>query len=278
MTPRDMQRLLTAAGYYKGEIDGLMGAKSRAAAFAVLNRHTDKVRALATWSNQRAVVAACQLILFYAGHSPGAIDGFVGQNTREAFNDWAAAQSSQGARQLEQTPVPGYTPIKTRFPSQAGCVAFYGKPGLEGSAADKAMQSKLVDVVFPFAFRIDYNLSQKATRMRLHEKCAESAQRAINQAVNYYGETQFRKLGLDRFAGSYMARLMRGSKTTFSMHAYGCAHDWYAEPNGLTTRCPQALFCGDDYKPYFDIWEAHGWTSLGRAIGRDWMHLQAATL
>ena len=46
----------------------------------------------------------------------------------------------------------------------------------------------------------------------------------------------------------------------------------------MTTRCPQALFCGHEYRKFFDICEAHGWLSLGRAIGRDWMHVQAATL
>ena len=62
------------------------------------------------------------------------------------------------------------------------------------------------------------------------------------------------------------------------MHAYGCAIDHYAAPNGLTTRAPQALFSGKDYVEFFDIWESFGWVSLGRAIGRDWMHIQAARL
>ena len=273
----DAQRLMAAAGYYKGKLDGLLGSESRKAAFKILDRHPNLVKPTSSWSNQRAAIAAAQIVLTFAGYSPGAIDGYAGHNTNEAFNDWAA-QIGQGGRQLGLEPVDTHTPVKSSFPSQAGCVAFYGKPGLAGSAEDKAMQAKLVDVTFPFAFRIDYNLDQKATRMRLHSKCAESAQKAINQTVNYYGESQFRKLGLDRFAGSYMPRLMRGSKTTFSMHAYGCAHDWYAAPNGLTTRCPQALFCGEEYKAFFDIWEANGWTSLGRAIGRDWMHLQAASI
>lgn len=274
----DIQRLLTAAGYYKGRLDGLLGAESRSAAFKILDRHPELVKASNSWSNQRVAIAAAQIILKFAGYDPGGIDGYAGHNTREAFNDWDAQLTSQGGRQLAQTPSNTYTPVKSAFPSQAGCVAFYGKPGIEGSAADKAMQKELVEVTFPFPFRIDYNLDQKATKMRLHKKCAESALKAINQVVNYYGESQYKKLGLDRFAGSYMPRLMRGSKTTFSMHAYGCAHDWYAAPNGLTTRCPQALFCGEEYKAFFDIWEANGWTSLGRAIGRDWMHLQAASL
>ena len=278
MNSFDMQRLLAAAGYYRDKIDGLLGVKSREAAFKILDRHTKLHRANRAWSNQRVVIAACQIVLLYAGYDPGTIDGYLGNNTREAFNDWSAAISTQGPRQLDQTPVDTYTPGKSPFPSQAGCVSFYGKPGLTGSTEDKAMQALLVDVVFPIPFRIDYNLDQKATRMRLHKKCAESAQKAINQTINFYGEDQFRKLGLDRFAGSYMPRLMRGSSKTFSMHAYGCAHDWYAAPNGLTTRCPQALFCGEEYQPFFDIWEANGWTSLGRAIGRDWMHLQAASL
>jgi len=278
MNNSDMQRLLAAAGYYRDRIDGALGMKSREAAFKILDRHPTLHKANRAWSNQKVVIAACQIVLLFAGYDPGAVDGLLGHNTREAFNDWDAVNSTQGARQLPRDPVDTYTPVKSAFPRQAGVVAFYGKPGVAGSAEDKEMQKQLVDVTFPISFRIDYNLDQKATRMRLHKKCAASAQKALEQAVNYYGESQYRKLGLDRFAGSYMPRLMRGSKTTFSMHAYGCAHDWYAAPNGLNTRCPQALFCGEEYKAFFDIWEANGWTSLGRAIGRDWMHLQAASL
>jgi hypothetical protein len=99
----------------------------------------------------------------------------------------------------------------------------------------------------------------------------------MTKALQHYGYPKIQELGLNRFAGSYNHRKMRGG-SSWSMHAYGCAIDFYAEPNGLRTRCPDALFCGQDYIAWFDIWESVGWTSLGRAIGRDWMHIQAASM
>lgn len=113
--------------------------------------------------------------------------------------------------------------------------------------------------------------------MTIHEKCADSAERALREIAKNYTLPTLQRLGLDRFAGSYNHRKMRGGDS-WSMHAYGCAIDFYAAPNGLRTPCPTALFCGEEYKTFFDIWEAEGWTSLGRAINRDWMHIQAARL
>jgi hypothetical protein len=125
--------------------------------------------------------------------------------------------------------------------------------------------------------RLDYDMSTVVTRIRLHEECALSAKEALTEIYFSYGEDDLVRLGLNRLAGGYMHRRMRGG-SAWSMHAYGCAIDFFAGPNGLTTRCPTALFCGREYVKFFDIWEKHGWVSLGREIGRDWMHVQAARL
>lgn len=83
--------------------------------------------------------------------------------------------------------------------------------------------------------------------------------------------------GIDRYAGAYTHRKMRGG-SKWSMHAFGCAIDFYAEPNGLRTRCPQALFCGTDYKDFLDIMEAHEWLPAIRLWGADAMHFQRARI
>lgn len=269
MDNKDVQRLLTAAGYYNGGIDGDIGSKSLTAINRILEaRISECVSDPAKWSAKRRMIGAAQLVLKHAGYAVGSIDGYAGVNTEEALRAWDFFRLHGKAEEIDRTPIK--PAIKTPFPKQKDCAKFYGNPGPE-------IAKQLVSITLPFKMRIDWNLNQKTDELRFHRKCADSALAAWRAIYAHYGEDRLRKLGLDRNAGTYMHRLMRGG-TSWSMHAYGCAEDIYAGPNGLRVRCPQALFCGEDYKAFFDIWESHGWTSLGRAIGRDWMHVQAATL
>lgn len=269
MSPSDVQRLLAAAGYYTGAIDGDIGPKSLAAIEAILGAHAAECTSdPARWSATRRLVGAGQLVLRDAGHAPGAIDGYAGNQTAGALMEWNHRQVYGEDLVLDATPTG--PPVASDFPKQSGCDAYYGKPGPE-------VERQLVMVDLPFTMRLDWNLRKDVKRAQLHRRCADSAKAALREILRSYGEGELRRLGLDRNAGTYNPRRMRGG-TAWSMHAYGCAWDFYAAPNGLTTRCPQALFCGSEYRKFFDIWEAHGWISLGRAIGRDWMHVQAARL
>lgn len=268
MQSTDIQRLLAAAGYYNRAIDGIMGEKSWTAVNRVLQgRSFELPDGWQEWNPPRMAIAAAQLILKYANHPVGAIDGLWGNLTAGALLEWNHWQVYNGKLVLDQKPI---KEIKTKFPSQSECNYFYGNPGV-------AIQQQLISVPLPFVLRLDWDLSTTVDSVRLHEKCAESAEEAFKQVYKVYGEARIRVLGLDRYAGGYNHRRMRGGKS-WSMHAYGCAMDFWALPNGLTTRCPAARFCGDEYTEFFDIWESYGWVSLGRAIGRDWMHIQAASL
>lgn len=275
MDAKSIQRLLAASGYYKGGIDGVLGDKSYAAIRNVLSRHEKLCTSdPSKWSKKRQAIGAAQIILKFAGYEPGAIDGYAGVNTEEALRAWDYFRLHQKKEVIDRTPIPSYKPTAnatTNWPKQKDCPKFYGQPGTS------ALTSQLRSYTLPLAMRIDWNLSQKTTKVQLHEKCGDSAMRVMEQVVRHYGEAQWRKLGLDRNAGTYNSRKMRGG-TSWSMHAYGCAWDFYAAPNGLRVPAPQALFSGEAYKPFFDIWESEGWTSLGRAINRDWMHVQAAYL
>lgn len=156
------------------------------------------------------------------------------------------------------------------LPRQSEVGAFYGAPGTQ-------IEAQLVTAELPFHLRLDWDLEKTVRRVRLHKKCAPAFVAAMTEVWTEYGEKQFRALGIDRFAGGYNHRVMRGGKS-WSMHAYGCAVDFYAGPNGLKVRCPDALFCKPEYKDFLDIMEKHGWLSALRLWGADAMHFQMARL
>lgn len=266
---QDAQRLLGAAGYYEGAIDGILGPKTNAAVSKLILNHYPQDHQIHVWTKERRAIAAGQLVLKYAGYEVGGIDGWVGNMTIGALLEWNHKETYSRRLNLSPLGLP-VNRIETRFPKQQNVVAFYGQPGIE-------IEHQLEYADAPYKLRIDYDLSKTRNRLRLHSKCIESAILAMEDIAKEYSATERVAYGIDRFAGDYFHRKMRGG-TSWSMHAYGCAIDWYAAPNGLTTRCPQALFCKPEYKTFFDIWESHGWVSLGRAIGRDWMHVQAAGL
>lgn len=273
----DIQTLLTASGYYKGRIDGGWGDQTITAADTIVKRHLAKLAPGFDLKNTtRLVVAAAQLVLLFTGNQPGAIDGYWGHNSQNALENWLSVTKTGKPVVVDRTPVA--TQVVTKlFPSQAGCVAYYGQPGLPGTANERAMAAKMVSIQLPFPFRIDFALDKHTKTIQLHNKCAESAEVAYQRVFEHYGHDKMVELGLDRFAGSYVPRVMRGG-TSFSMHAYGCAIDTYAGPNGLHVHKPTALFSKPDYAKWFDIWAELGWTSLGRVIDRDYMHVQAAHL
>lgn len=260
-----VQILLTANGRYKGAIDGFAGPQTMKAVESLLNIRQPKAL---TWSKTRQLVAAAQIILAFGGYTPGAIDGYWGNQTAGAYLEWNAIYHTGKALKLPQDSK--IEPVKSEFPPQSQFSQFYGAPGIE-------LERQLVIVETPYDLRIDWNLNQVTRKIRIHPRCANSLSTVLEDILSEYGKDKIKALGLDRFAGSYAHRKMRGG-SSWSTHAYGAAIDWYAAPNGLTTPCPTALFCKKEYKPFLDIWESHGWTSLGRAINRDYMHFQAGSI
>lgn len=267
MKVSDVQILLTASGYYNGGIDGVIGDKTLVAVSKILTRNLVNAE---TWSTKRRLIAAAQLVLNATGNEAGEVDGYAGHNTEEALAAWYFQNQHAKREAVKRTPLPTKSTPKGIFPHQNQCPTFYGTPGSD-------IASQLVAFRPAYDMRLDWKLGSKVRTIRLHKKCVSSADKAINRIKITYGQDRLRQLGLDRYAGAYNHRKMRGG-TSWSMHAYACAIDFYARPNGLRMRCPQALFCKPEYSDFFDIWEEFGWTSLGRAIGRDWMHVQAADL
>lgn len=73
-----------------------------------------------------------------------------------------------------------------------------------------------------------------------------------------------------------MRKMRGGSK--WSMHAWGIAIDIDPSNNRLRWGKDKARLARPEYDEWWQIWEGHGWTSLGRVKDYDWMHIQAARL
>lgn len=266
MKNREIQIAMAAAGFYRGGIDGDLGPKSVAARDAILK--TTPVNT-ARWSKKRKWVAAVQSALRDLKYDPGIVDGYYGHNTREALNTLLHKLATGRQEVVEREPV-GIVGSSDKIPHQRDRHKFYGDPETE-------VPNRLVIVELPFYLRIDWNLRQKTNRITVHQLCGPSIEAAVTETYRFYGEDEWRRLGLDRYAGGYNKRKMRGSNS-WSTHASGCAVDFYAQPNGLRTRCPDALFCRPEYKNFLDIMQDHEWFPAIRLWGADAMHFQRATL
>jgi hypothetical protein len=100
---------------------------------------------------------------------------------------------------------------------------------------------------------------------------------ALEEVLATYGTEAIHRLGLDVYGGSYNYRAT-SSEAALSMHAWGIALDFAPATNAYHTRAPRATLSHPDCTPWWQIWESHGATSLGRSCGYDWMHLQFAKL
>ena len=270
MNNRHIQMVLAAGNYYDGGIDGAIGTKTMKAIAAVEAKHAAAYTFDPnTTFRKRRLTAAVQAVLAELDHDPGAVDGWDGVFTQEALNAFLFKQVNGAPEEIKRTPLPA-APGSTEVPRQADVGTYYGRPGAD-------IESKLVTIQLPFKLRIDWNLRQRTNKIRVHNRASAQLEKALIEVRAHYGEEKMSALGIDRYAGAYNKRRMRGG-SKWSMHAYGCAIDFYAQPNGLRTRCPDALFCGDEYQPFLDIMEANEWLPAVRLWGADAMHFQRARL
>lgn len=270
MQIRHLQLVLAETGHYTGGIDGLIGPKTLAAMHDLESHH----RSLYTFdpsstTDARRHAAALQAGLKQLGHDPGLVDGWWGVNTEEALNAFLFKTAHGRDEVIERTPSAGFTPSSS-VPHQNDVASIYGQPG-------EQVKSRLRTIDLPFPLRLDWNLRKKVSRVTIHRDCAEQLVAALSAVRDHYGAERMHELGIDRYAGGYNHRKMRGG-SKWSMHAYGCAVDFYAAPNGLRARCPQALFCGAEYQPFLDIMQEHEWLPALRLWGADAMHFQRARL
>ena len=251
-----------------GPVDGIIGPKTMKAVQDFLHREELEGKWVG-WANYNQVVLAAQVIMGLSGINPGRLDGYWGPRTDTAHEEWeefaATGRILRNFRDDED-----YKDDAHVFPMQRerDLIEFYGEPG---------DSSKQRFITLPYEMRLAWDTDQRIRRVRCHELVAKSLQEALEDVLDIYGYQEISDLGLDLFGGILSVRKKRGG-TTWSMHAWGAAIDIDPEHNKLRWGRDKARMAKPDYDEWWQVWEDLGWTSLGRARDRDFMHIQAVRL
>lgn len=275
LAPTDIQRLLRAAGYYNGDLDGDLGPKSQAAIHTLLKARAKELPS--GWEGLRMprhAVMAVQLILKHADFEVGPIDGFAGMLTKQALADWNMLQATGKKPESwrpDDTPEEDETPTKSQISwgRQKDMEKKFGPAGGPQCTRGK--------VHLPYEMVLAWDTSSPVSTISCHEMVALSIERTLMRIASVYSPEEIRTLGFHLFGGCFNFRKKRGG-STLSTHAYGVALDFDPERNQLKWGRDRARLAKDDAIPWWRCWEAEGWTSLGRARNFDWMHVQAPGL
>jgi hypothetical protein len=159
-----------------------------------------------------------------------------------------------------------------KWPLQSECDQFYGNPrGRDGNVSPAWYEANITKITPPFKVMFGHI---SMTKLVIHKKCAQSAQRILNSVWDKIGHDQAKAdaLGISKFSGSFNYRVIRGGNR-LSMHAYACAWDWDAPENMMNDSTP--LFTKDH--PFAVAHAEENWEWGGLWTGRsDAMHWQAA--
>lgn len=268
MNDQELQKRLVSFQIFPGPVTGVIDAATLTAINAFLNFGNIKVPS--NWSTARRTLAAKQLVCQKDGIDAGTIDGQMGPQTQFAFDVYAEAQ---GGGPIASIPDRDTAPARAAprgippiWPRQADVPSFYGAVG--------ANQAKLI---LPYRMKLAWDKSKPVTSFSIHQKVHDSALRCLTKIATIYDEQARADLGIDLFGGCLNVRKMRGG-SNWSMHSWGIGIDFDPERNALKANRKTARLARPDAEPFWQVWEAEGWVSLGRARDFDWMHVQAARL
>ena len=133
----------------------------------------------------------------------------------------------------------------------------------------------LVALVPPYPMVAAWRVDQPLRVIRCHRLVAPSLARVLAGIRRLWpADHALRAAGLHLFGGCYAHRLVRGSRKTLSLHAYGAAIDLDPDHNGLGCPPARAAMPG----AVVALFEAEGWTWGGRFSRPDPMHFQATSL
>lgn len=256
------QRILNIRTGARLEEDGVFGSRSVAASTGWITWAFRGVPDASRW-----VAAVIQKEALSRGVITGPFDAYWGSQTEDAADrlrrqfagDWSVPTRPDEVHDEISSDKSG---IRCWSPSTA---AFRDRYGSEGRRQDF--------VHSPYVLKLDWDLSTSITRFMAHQLLVTPIERAMQDTLSHYGPDEISRLGLDRFGGCLNVRAKRGGSTP-STHSWGAAVDWYPSRNRLKQTRMSALFAKKPYEAFLDIWEAHGFMSLGRCYDFDWMHLQ----
>ena len=126
----------------------------------------------------------------------------------------------------------------------------------------------------PFPLTIAWDTSVTVKRIRCHKLEVANVEDIFFSILDAYGLEKIKALGINLFGGCFNYRAMRGG-SSWSRHAWGTAIDLDPQRNQLHQQGDSAQFARREYGEMIDIFEAHGWLSLGRLKNYDWMHFEA---
>lgn len=127
-------------------------------------------------------------------------------------------------------------------------------------------------IILPFTV---YYESSPVLKIAPHEKAADAFRGFFQRLAELYPTTQSRSdAGVTTYDGLYNPRLMRGSSTTWSMHAWGIAIDLNANENLLKYSWPTQ---GTMPLEVMECAAKEGLWSLGGMENRDAMHFEATS-
>lgn len=188
-----------------------------------------------------------------------AVDGLYGPATENAIEQLLA---------VDRTGKPNFwrderdvTP-KYEWPSYRNIESVFGKPGTRQSRVSS-----------PYPLKLAWALDRTINRFGCHELVVEPIRDAMELILDHYTLDGIRELKLDYWGGCYNFRKMRGGRNP-STHSWGIAIDWLPQENRLRWGANRASLARPEYEPFWRAWESVGATSLGRAKGYDYMHLQ----
>lgn len=284
----ELQAALMTWGDYTGDLDGLFGRLSLAATNQALERIQGGISGnWRRWTISRKKIAIGQLICKELDIGVGRIDGLFGPLTEAAFIAFNRIRLNLAADtwrdELDKVqPLPQHAPVitnRTVWPKQGNLVSFYGKEctsnDRSGVCGPGGVTLKRLDL--PFRMKIAWDLNTGIDGFSVHKKVHSSAARAFDKIYQEYGDDGIADLGINLFGGCYNCRKIRGGSRC-STHAWGIAIDFDPARNRLRWDHRQARLAKPDAIKFWEIWEAEGWVSLGRARDYDWMHVQAALL
>lgn len=189
-------------------------------------------------------------------------DGVIGPKTLDAIcSVFASLNLTTPVKTTDGTCAPRVTQAEVRSGKSV-----YGKAGDE---------SNMVFVKPPYT--IYYDGKPYKHGVKVHKLLAPSLEAIFKELLEAYGAEKIHELHMDNYAGGFFVKKTTGG-SSYSIHSWGCAIDWWPEANALKTASPKAGFSKPEYKKWWEIWYKHGWIGLGPERNYDWMHVQAATL